>query len=81
MLSEEKKLKVYEKGKIRLNPCSNGMLSEDIALVMKGKKPGLNPCSNGMLSEVLEVTIAKFVRSLNPCSNGMLSEESYLLCF
>ena len=40
--------------KLRLNPCSNGMLSEGT-----GYKPfhavakGLNPCSNGMLSEDL----------------------------
>ena len=36
-----------------LNPCSNGMLSED---TIQGKNAedvvSLNPCSNGMLSEV-----------------------------
>ena len=60
----------------RLNPCSNGILSDYSGVYTYEIKEGLNPCSNGILSDKIDIKQLKYkLSSLNPCSNGILSDN------
>ena len=60
-----------------LNPCSNGILIEDINFSrMKIYLTCLNPCSNGILIEDDDGPVKLYKLCLNPCSIGILIEEN-----
>ena len=63
----------------RLNPCSNGILSDlkKDTQVQSGKS--LNPCSNGILSDNVCYCCVCWKSCLNPCSNGILSDKKVSL--
>ena len=65
-----------ENNVVRLNPYSNGMLTQENHLnkyIMKTKS--LNPYSNGMLTQKRQSFSAQAGVSLNPYSNGMLTQS------
>ena len=63
----------------RLNPYSNGMLTQDEADPKKFKDiDSLNPYSNGMLTQFIQMMYLVNVIGLNPYSNGMLTQS--LIC-
>ena len=60
----------------RLNPYSNGLLSEGFGRNPLVQRKRLNPYSNGLLSEkALQAKELTIVNRLNPYSNGLLSES------
>ena len=74
-----KKSKRRIQAKLRLNPYSNGILSDaTITQIVNLIRFSLNPYSNGTLSDILEVLCMKYLSGLNPCFNGKYSRREQL---